>query len=91
MHARDKNHNCVAYNIKEQACFYSHNPTFLLTMQFFGTVKRHLYACEKNMRTRQNWRLEKLTRFLFMCFSVSCIIMYSMIKIYAVQIYANGA
>ena len=42
------------------------------------------------MRIRQNGALEKFTQFLFMCFSVSCIIIYSAIKIYAVQIYVDS-
>ena len=42
------------------------------------------------MQICQNGPLEKLVRF-FMRFSVSCIAMYSVIKIYVVQIYATVA
>ena len=43
------------------------------------------------MRIRQNGPLDKFTRFLFMWTSVSCIVMYGAIKIYAVQIYVTSA
>ena len=43
------------------------------------------------MQIRQNGPLKKiLIRFLFMRSSISCIVMYDVIKIYAVQIYANS-
>ena len=42
------------------------------------------------MQIHQNGPLKKFMRFLFMCFSTSCIVMYGAIKIYAVQIYATG-
>ena len=47
---------------------------------------------KKIMRIRQNGPPEKFLQFLFTCSSVfSCIVMYGVIKIYAVQIYATSA
>ena len=38
-----------------------------------------------------NWPFDKFIRFLFVHSSALCIVMYGVIKIYAVQIYATGA
>ena len=45
------------------------------------TVKWHFYECDKLMQICQNESLDKFIWFLFMCSSVSCIIMYGTIKI----------
>ena len=41
---------------------------------------------KKIMRIRQNGPFEKFMRFLFMCSSVSCTVMYSVIKIYVTNL-----
>ena len=44
-----------------------------------ATIKRHFYACEKIMQIDQNEPLENFTLFLFMCLTISCIVMYGTI------------
>ena len=43
------------------------------------------------MRICHNWPVDKFIQFLFVRSSALCIVMYGMIKINAVQIYATGA
>ena len=43
------------------------------------------------MRICRNWPVDKFIRFLFVRSSTLCIVMYDVIKINAVQIYATGA
>ena len=43
------------------------------------------------MRIRRNGPLDKFTQFLFMRTSASYIVMYGVIKIYALKIYATDA
>ena len=54
------------------------------------TVKQHFYACEKVMRFCQNGPLDTFLQF-FMHSRALCIVMYSAIKICAVQIYVTYA
>ena len=52
------------------------------------TVERHYHACEKFMLICWNRPLDKFMQFSFVRSSTLCIVMYGMIKIYVVQIYA---
>ena len=49
--------------------------------------------CVKNYANLSKWACREIYKvmFLFMRSSVSCIVMYGTIKLYAIQIYAAGA
>ena len=64
---------------------YTH-PTSPRVCDHFTDSYTIKYACEKNMQIRQNGPLKK-----FMCYCISCLMMYSTVKVYTVQIYAISA